>query len=78
MSFPRWSRDGARVYFLRDENLWAVSPNGADERRMTDLVGRAGALGFYALATDGQWLYFTWQEDRGDIWVMDVVTDESE
>ena len=77
-SFPRWSRDGARVYFLRDENLWAVSPNVADERRMTDLVGRAGALGVYALATDGEWLYFTWQEDRGDIWVMDVVTDESE
>ena len=45
---------------------------------MTNLAGRAGSLGGYALATDDQWLYFTWQEDRGDLWVMDVVTDESE
>jgi hypothetical protein len=26
-----------------------------------------------ALATDGEHLYFSWREDVGDIWVMDVV-----
>ncbi len=26
-----------------------------------------------ASATDGSYLYFTWQDDLGDIWVMDVV-----
>jgi hypothetical protein len=25
------------------------------------------------LATDGKYLHFTWREDAGDIWVMDVV-----
>jgi hypothetical protein len=25
-----------------------------------------------SLATDGEYLYFTWEEDFGDIWVMDV------
>jgi len=33
-------------------------------------------LGFLALATDGEFLYFTWQVRLGDIWVMDVVWDE--
>jgi hypothetical protein len=25
------------------------------------------------LATDGRYLYFTWEESRGDIWVADLV-----
>jgi len=32
-----------------------------------------GSLGSEALATDGRYLYFAWEEDIGDIWVMDVV-----
>jgi hypothetical protein len=24
-------------------------------------------------ASDGEFLYFTWRDDLGDIWVMDVV-----
>ena len=46
------------------------------ERPMTDLAGRHGELGGYALATDGHYLYFAWEEDLGDIWVMDVVQDD--
>ena len=42
---------------------------------MTDFEGKRGDLGSWALATDGDYLYFTWQEDIGDIWVMDVVRD---
>ena len=45
---------------------------------MSDFSGKRGNPGVYALATDGQYLYFTWEEDLGDIWVMDVVTDERE
>ena len=30
----------------------------------------------YALAVTDSHLYFTWEEDRGDIWVMDVATDK--
>jgi hypothetical protein len=31
-----------------------------------------GNLGRMSLATDGKYVYFTWEEDFGDIWVMDV------
>ena len=39
---------------------------------MTDLAGKYGVV-FSALADDDNYLYFAWQEDVGDIWVMDVV-----
>jgi hypothetical protein len=29
-------------------------------------------LGSFALATDGRYLFFTWEEDLGDLWTMDV------
>jgi hypothetical protein len=42
-------------------------------RPLTDLAGRRGTLGSQQLpATDGAFLYFTWRDDLGDIWVMDV------
>ena len=44
---------------------------------MTQFEGRRGELG-WDFDTDGEYLYFTWWEQRGDIWVMDVVTEESE
>jgi len=44
---------------------------GGSERQLTDFSGKPGRLG--ALwDTDGEFLYFTWREDIGDIWVMDV------
>ncbi len=45
---------------------------------MTSFEGRHGSLVSIALATDGTHLYFAWEESVSDIWVMDVVTDESE
>ena len=77
---PHWSPDGKEVFFegIEDKagNLWAVSVEGGVERALTDFSGKRGSLA--RLATDGEYLYFTWEEDLGDIWVMDVVTDESE
>ncbi len=58
--------------------LWAIYLEDRVERVVADLSGKRGILGGFALATDGQYLYFTWEETHGDIWVMDVVTDESE
>ena len=79
---PRWSKDGERVFFAgRPEtmrNLWAVSPEDGTVQAMTDLVGRPGRVSATCLATDGRFLFFAWREDLGDIWVMDVVTDETE
>jgi hypothetical protein len=42
------------------------------EYPVTDLTGRLGDQG-HSIATDGEYLYFTWEEVLGDIWVMDVV-----
>ena len=79
---PKWSRDGSRVYFNgggeREGNIWEVQADGSAERPVTDLAGRPGRLGFAPPANDGKYLYFIWTEDLGNIWVMDVVTDESE
>ena len=82
---PRWSPDGAWIYFtsIRDDrgstygrqrtgvNVWRVSVDGNSERPVTNLSGKRGFLG-PNIATDGRWLYFTWREDVADIWTMDV------
>jgi Tol biopolymer transport system component len=74
---PRWSPDGKWVYFVGDGesagNLWAVPAGGGPVRRLTDLAGKRGTVDLGALATDGKFLYFSWREGLGDIWLMDVV-----
>jgi len=72
---PLWSRDGKKIYFHLGptpelENIYEISADGGPERRRTDLKGKHGTLS--AVATDGQHFYFTWLEEVGDIWVMDV------
>jgi Tol biopolymer transport system component len=73
---PTWSVDGTKIYFAgggdRAANLWSLALKTRHEQPVTDLRGRRGRLS-YALATDGRYLYFTWRDDVGDIWVMDVV-----
>ncbi len=78
------SRDGEAIYFHgvttntgSADGVWALSLVDGTERRLTNLLDRRGNLGT-GLGTDGQYLYFTWQEDLGDIWVMDVVTDNAD
>ena len=49
---------------------------GGLERVVAELDGKSGALGIYGLSVGSEHIYFLWEEDFGDIWVMDVVTDE--
>jgi Tol biopolymer transport system component len=78
---PRFSPDGRSVYYsvvngLRENHdLWKASLDTGKVSRLTKLAGRRGYLG-NVFATDGRYLYFTWSEDVGDIWVMDVATDD--
>jgi Tol biopolymer transport system component len=75
---PRWSPDGSRIYFRDDEQrrtLREVMVEDRTERILAGFDERPGRLGEFALATDGRFLFFTWEEDLGDIWVMDVVRD---
>ena len=68
---------GQSEYYVRDDNVWTVTLEDGRESSLTDLVGRPGRLGPH-LATDGDYLYFTWAEALGDIWVLDVVYGEEE
>ena len=71
-SMFRWSSDGERIYFVRDRELWVSTLANRTERRVTRLSQRGGDLGQFALAFGAAHLYFTWRNDLGDIWVMDV------
>jgi TolB protein len=72
----RVAPDGEHVYFIgrtdRTDNIWALGMSDRSEAPVTALTGRQGTIGPNALATDGRYLYFTWQEDESDIWVTDV------
>jgi TolB protein len=76
---PRFSPDGRSIYYSvvtgprENHDLWKLSLETGKVSRLTKLAGRRGYLG-YSFATDGRYLYFTWSEDVGDIWVMDVET----
>ena len=74
--YPRWSIDGSSGYFtgIREKggDLWRTPLDGDEPHRMTALSGKPGSIGGLALATDGKSLFFTWEEDLGDLWVMDA------
>jgi TolB protein len=33
---PAWSPDGKRLVFIRNDNLWIMSADGSDARRLTN------------------------------------------
>lgn len=78
---PRVSRDGQSIYFSviggpsENHGIWRVSLRDGKTTRLTRLEGRRGALGYY-YAFDERYFYFTWREHEGDIWVMNVATDD--
>jgi Tol biopolymer transport system component len=70
-----FSPGGDTVYFAaRREgrgNLYEKEFGSSADRQLTDFAGRPGYLRSLD-GTDGELLYFTWNEDHGDLWVMDV------
>jgi TolB protein len=76
-SSPIWTRDGSHVVFVGADahsgNLFTVRADGSGEHALTDLRGRRGAIVINSLATDGRFLYFSWQEDLGDVWIAALV-----
>ena len=72
----RWSSDKTQIYFVRGlRNFWSLSVTDGAIRQLTDFRSRYGRLG-RDFATDGEYFYYTWVEETGDIWVMDVETGE--
>lgn len=76
-NYRRLSRDGRFLYYSvingprENHDFYRLSLSDGSNARLTQLQGRRGSLG-YVFATDDRDLYFTWREDEGDIWVMDV------
>ena len=72
----RWSEDGGELLYPglleRAGNIRSYAMSNGTERPVTDFEGRPGNLGGHGLATDGAYLYFTWEQDLGDLWVMSV------
>jgi Tol biopolymer transport system component len=79
VSEMRISRDGQHVYYSviegppEDHDLWRLSLATRQTSRLTRLAGPRGRLG-YTFAADDRYVYFTWYEDDGDIWVMDAAS----
>ena len=78
-----WSPDGATMYAHGDGGIWTVASDAKGIRQITagDGNGRrflgGGKPGtgviLTTLATDGRFIYFSWAERVGDIWIMDVM-----
>ncbi|MCG8607533.1 hypothetical protein MJD09_21440, partial [bacterium] len=78
-----WAPDGSEVYVkenirpgVRGHFLAAISTVDGSVRRLADLAGRYGSFGAGTIVANGEYLYFTWSEPTGDIWVMDVHVEE--
>ena len=72
---PKWAPNGRTLYFIlpgSEQQVLAVNDDGSGERVVATLSGRRGSLGSNGLSTDGRHLYFTWEEDLGDLWTMDA------
>jgi Tol biopolymer transport system component len=74
---PRVSRDSRWIFYSiivgprEHHDIWARSVVDPTVRRLTSLSNRPGRLGS-GFAADDRYLYFTWLEDVGDLWVMEV------
>jgi Tol biopolymer transport system component len=70
-----WAPSGETIYYVAQRegrrDVFQKEFGGDDGRRLTELVGRTGYLN-ELVDTDGEYLYFTWSEDFGDLWVMDI------
>ena len=73
----RFSSDGLAILWadgfgVTPRNFWRASLVERHVVRITQLEGRRGDMGNFA--ADDRYVYFTWREDEGDVWVMDVET----
>lgn len=73
-----YSPDRQAVYYSvisgqkEQQAIWKLSLKSGRATQLTNLEGRSGNLSYYFDITP-KFIYFTWREDEGDIWVMDVV-----
>lgn len=70
------SPDGESFYFANwsdpVRNIWAFSPATREAHPVSDFTGHRGTASISRPITDGKFVYFSWREDLGNVWVMDV------
>ncbi len=76
---PVWSTSGQEIYVreIRDgvPQISALTLGDRTQRDLTNFTGKHGGMA-EKLDTDGEYIYFRWRQDLGDIWVMDVTWGE--
>ncbi len=73
-----WSGDESHIYFLRTENipergeLWSISRDGSDERKITDLPQMALINPFFDVSGRDQVAWVQFQQGNRELWLLDL------
>lgn len=76
--YPHWSTDGTLIYFykvssLKDgEELWAISPEGAGERKIGELRPTHPIGKFYDVSSRGQVVWIQYRAGKHELWLLDL------
>ena len=72
---PVWSRDGSRIYLLRDtsnpsvKELWSMRPDGGDQRKIFDRMGGFRAIDVsFDVSPTGEIVWSDYVEGRHELW----------
>lgn len=74
---PRWSSDGARIYFyklsnLRDgEELWSISRDGRAEKKLFDLRPQHPIGHFFDVSPRGEVVWVQYRKGKSELWLSD-------
>jgi Tol biopolymer transport system component len=74
---PHWSADDSRIYFFRSGNLkdgkelWSISREGADERKITDLRPMHPIVDFFDVSPTGQVVWVQYRRGKEELWLLD-------
>lgn len=75
--FPRWSRDGEYLYFMRnsktgsDRELWVTSVTGGNEKRVGVLQVHPIGL-FYDVSPTGEIVYVRFNSGKSELWEAEI------
>jgi serine/threonine protein kinase len=67
-----WTADGLHPICTRRNDIYELDLDGTT-RRLTDLAGVQGTLGFsYSASVAEDFIVFSWDEEVSDVWVMEI------
>ena len=74
-TYPVWSRDGSRIYFLRDtddpaiKGLWSMTADGRDEKKLFDRRGPFRGIDLaFDVSPSGEVVWNQFIEGRHELW----------